>query len=64
MAKMGRPPKDPKDKKCKVHIALDRDVYEYLEKLDNKSAWLNKAAISRMKEENRRVRAKAARNYS
>lgn len=44
MAVMGRPPKDPADKKRKIHIAVDAEVHEFLLSLDNKSEFMNKAA--------------------
>ena len=41
---LGRPPKDITEKKRKVHISVDPEVYEYLETLENKSEFMNKAA--------------------
>lgn len=41
---MGRPPKRPEDKKYKIHVAVDHEIYQFLESLDNKSEFMNKAA--------------------
>lgn len=49
MATIGRPPKDPTEKKYKLHIAVDHEVFVFLETLDNKSAFLNKAALILMR---------------
>lgn len=59
---MGRPPKKERDKKCKMNVSLDREVSDYLNKLDNKSAWLNCAALSRIKYERRLELAKKSRD--
>lgn len=62
MAVMGRPPKNPKNKKQKFHVSLDRELYEYLQTVDNRSEWLNKAARSRMNMEIGRQLGKESRN--
>ena len=41
---LGRPTKDISEKKRKIHIAVDPEIYEFLETLDNKSEFMNKAA--------------------
>jgi len=44
MAVIGRPVKPPEEKKRKIHIAVDPEIYDYLETLDNRSEFMNKAA--------------------
>ena len=44
MTVMGRPPKDPSEKKRKLHIAVDPEIFDYLQTLENKSQFMNKAA--------------------
>lgn len=41
---LGRPTKDINEKKRKIHIAVDPEIYEFLQTLDNKSEFMNKAA--------------------
>jgi len=41
---VGRPLKGKTEKKRKLHIAIDPEIYEYLETLENKSEFMNKAA--------------------
>ena len=41
---IGRPPKDPSEKKCKLNIAVDPEIYAFLKTLDNRSEFMNKAA--------------------
>lgn len=41
---IGRPPKDASEKKRKIHIAVDPEIFDFLQTLDNKSEFLNKAA--------------------
>lgn len=58
MAKMGRPTKPRKDKKLKMHISVDADVYDFIQKQDNRSDWVNRAARSRMNAQKRVERVK------
>ena len=41
---IGRPTKDISEKKRKIHIAVDPEIFAYLQTLDNKSEFMNKAA--------------------
>lgn len=41
---IGRPPKDPSEKKCKINIAVDPEVFKFLKTLTNRSEFMNKAA--------------------
>lgn len=41
---LGRPLKDISEKKRKIHIAVDPEIYEFLQTLENKSEFMNKAA--------------------
>lgn len=43
MNPVGRPLKGG-EKKRKLHIAVDAEIYEYLQTLENKSEFMNKAA--------------------
>jgi hypothetical protein len=44
MRTVGRPPKDPSEKKRKIHVAVDPEIYEFLQTQENKSEFINKAA--------------------
>lgn len=41
---MGRPPLPPGKKKVKINVALDPEVFQFLETVDNRSSFINKAA--------------------
>ena len=41
---IGRPTKDVTEKKRKIHIAVDPEIYDFLQTLENKSEFMNKAA--------------------
>lgn len=59
---IGRPPKDPQDKKVKLNVSIDREIYDFLNTLENRSDFINRAARSRMKSLQRKKHGKAAGN--
>jgi len=43
-APVGRPAMEATEKKRKLHVSVDPEIYDFLQTLENKSEFLNKAA--------------------
>jgi len=43
-APVGRPTMEATEKKRKLHVSVDPEIYDFLQTLENKSEFINKAA--------------------